>query len=244
VTVERATLLAASGLAVPVARAAALDHSRDKWRSGPRENALDSSPGPNWRMAGNNSNRNMDTLAPDLQRIAAALDYAARCHRNQRRKNEEQDPYINHPIGLLHVLAVEAHITDADVLCAALLHDVIEDCACNPEERLELAAEIERRFGARVLQIVEEVTDDKTISKADRKRAQVEHAKHLTHAAKLVKLADKTVNLRDVVHSPPVGWPLRRRREYFDWANEVVQAIGPAHAKLRTLFDEAFAARP
>ena len=57
-------------------------------------------------------------------------------------------------------------------------------------------------------------------------------------------LADKTVNLRDVVHSPPVGWPLRRRREYFDWANEVVQAIGPTHARLRSLFDEAFAARP
>jgi len=225
-------------------RAATLDDSRDKWRSGPRENALDSSLRVNWRTTGDYSNGNMDTLPTDLQRLAAALDYAARRHRKQRRKNEEQDPYINHPISLLHVLAVEAHITDADVLCAALLHDVIEDCARNPEERLELAAEIERRFGARVLQIVEEVTDDKTISKADRKRAQVEHAKHLTHAAKLVKLADKTVNLRDVVHSPPAGWPLRRRREYFDWANEVVQAIGPAHARLRSLFDEAFAARP
>jgi guanosine-3',5'-bis(diphosphate) 3'-pyrophosphohydrolase len=186
----------------------------------------------------------MDTLPTDLQRLAAALHYAAHCHRNQRRKNEEQDPYINHPISLLHVLAVEAHITDADVLCAALLHDVIEDCARTDEERLELVADIERRFGARVLKIVEEVTDDKTMTKAERKRAQVDHARHLTHAAKLVKLADKTVNLRDVAHSPPAGWPLRRRREYFDWAREVVQAIGPAHAKLRSLFDEAFAARP
>jgi len=95
-----------------------------------------------------------------------------------------------------------------------------------------------------VLQIVEEVSDDKALTKAERKRAQVDHAKQLTHAAKLVKLADKTVNLRDVATSPPVGWPLRRRREYFDWANEVVQAIGPAHARLRKLFDEAFAARP
>ncbi len=186
----------------------------------------------------------MDTLPTDLQRLAAALQYAARCHRNQRRKNEDQDPYINHPISLLHVLAVEAHITDGDVLCAALLHDVIEDCARSPEERAERAREIEQHFGVRVLQIVEEVTDDKTTTKAERKRAQVEHAKHLTHAAKLVKLADKTANLRDVVHSPPAGWPLRRRREYFDWANEVVQAIGPAHAKLRSLFNEAFAARP
>ena len=221
-----------------------LDDSRDKWRSGSRENALDSSLRVNWRTTGDYSNGNMDTLPTDLQRLAAALDFAARCHRGQRRKNEEQDPYINHPISLLHVLAAEAHITDVDVLCAALLHDVIEDCARTPEERAERVAEIEQRFGAHVLRIVEEVTDDKTISKAERKRAQVDHAKRLSHAAKLVKLADKTVNLRDVAHSPPVGWPLRRRREYFDWANEVVQAIGPAHGKLRSLFDEALAARP
>jgi GTP diphosphokinase / guanosine-3',5'-bis(diphosphate) 3'-diphosphatase len=121
---------------------------------------------------------------------------------------------------------------------------VIEDCAKNPAERAERATEIERQFGTRVLKIVEEVSDDKTLNKAERKQAQVDHAKHLSHAAKLVKLADKTVNLRDIATSSPVGWPLRRRREYFDWANEVVQAIGPAHARLRKLFDQAFAARP
>ena len=187
---------------------------------------------------------NQATASTDLQRLAAALHYAAYQHRNQRRKNEEQHPYINHPIALLHVLAVESHITDADVLCAAVLHDVIEDCADNAQERAERATEIEQLFGARVRSIVEEVSDDKTLRKAERKRSQVEHARHLTHAAKLVKLADKTVNLRDMASTPPAGWPLRRRREYFDWANEVVQAIGPAHSRLRKLFDEAFAGRP
>ena len=186
----------------------------------------------------------MDTLPTDLQRLAAALDYAAHQHRNQRRKGEEAVPYINHPISLLHVLAVEAQITDADVLCAAVLHDVIEDCASDAAERAVRAAEIEKLCGPRVLQIVMEVTDDQTRTKADRKQAQIEHARHLSHAAKLVKLADKTVNLRDVAGAAPVGWPLRRRREYFDWANNVVQAIGPAHARLRRLFDEAFAKRP
>ena len=187
---------------------------------------------------------NVQTLPSDLQRLIAALDYAAHQHRNQRRKGEEKLPYINHPIALLHVLAVEASITDARVLCAAVLHDVIEDCAETPAEREERAAEIENLFGSHVLEIVKEVTDDKTLSKAQRKRLQIDHAKHLSHSAKLVKLADKTVNLRDVANSPPVDWPLRRRREYFDWANDVVQAIGPAHSKLRQLFDEAFAARP
>jgi GTP diphosphokinase / guanosine-3',5'-bis(diphosphate) 3'-diphosphatase len=186
----------------------------------------------------------MDTIPTDLQRLAAALHYAAHHHRNQRRKNQEQWPYINHPIGLLHVLAVEAHITDAEVLCAAVLHDVIEDCGRNAAERAERAVEIEQLFGVRVRKIVEEVSDDKTRTKAERKRHQVEHARHLSHAAKLVKLADKTMNLRDVAGNPPAGWPLRRRREYFDWANKVAQAIGPAHAVLRRLFDQAFAARP
>lgn len=187
---------------------------------------------------------NLKPLPTDLQRLIAALDYAAYQHRNQRRRDEEQLPYINHPIALLHVLAVEASITDADVLCSAALHDVIEDCAETPQEREQRAAEIEDRFGARVLEVVKEVTDDKSLPKPERKRLQIEHAKHLSHNAKLVKLADKTVNLRDVANSPPTNWPLRRRREYFDWANSVVQAIGPAHAKLRQLFDQAFAARP
>jgi len=183
-------------------------------------------------------------LSTVLQRLAGALHYAAHQHRNQRRKGEEGLPYINHPITLLHILAVEAGVTDPDILCAAVLHDVIEDCAETPAERNARAAEIGSQFGAAVLSLVQEVTDDKDLSKAERKRKQVEHAAHLSHGAKLVKLADKTANLRDVAVCPPADWSLDRRREYFDWAHEVVAAIGPAHAKLRPLFDEAFAARP
>lgn len=186
----------------------------------------------------------MENSASDLPRLARALHYAAQQHTAQRRKDEELSPYINHPITLLHVLAVEAGITDTDVLCAAVLHDVIEDCAETAEERAQRAREIDTLCGAAVLAIVQEVTDDKDLPKAERKRKQIEHALYLSHAAKLVKLADKTANLRDVASSPPSDWPMEQRREYFEWAAAVVNNIGPAHTKLRMLFDQAYAAKP
>ena len=186
----------------------------------------------------------MENPAGDLPRLARALHYAAQQHTAQRRKDEDLSPYINHPITLLHVLAVEAGITDTDVLCAAVLHDVIEDCAETAAERVQRASEIEVLCGTAVLEIVQEVTDDKDLLKAERKRRQVDHALHLSHAAKLVKLADKIANLRDVACAPPSDWPLEQRQEYFEWAAAVVNNIGPAHAKLRTLFDQAYAAKP
>jgi GTP diphosphokinase / guanosine-3',5'-bis(diphosphate) 3'-diphosphatase len=186
----------------------------------------------------------MEQLASDLSRVVAALQYAARQHRDQRREDEELSPYINHPISLLHLLAVEAGIRDADVLCAAALHDVIEDCANTAEERAQRASEIDGLLGSSVLAIVQEVTDDKELPKAERKLKQIEHARHLSQSAKLVKLADKTANLRDVASSPPSDWTLQRRREYFDWANAVIQNIGPADAKLYTLFEQAYAEKP
>lgn len=177
-------------------------------------------------------------------RLVQALHYAAEQHRHQRRKDVDASPYINHPIALLHILAVEAGVTDSDVLCAAVLHDVIEDCAANEAERAQRAAEIDAMFGSEVLAIVHDVTDDTTLSKAERKQQQIDHARQILHGAKLVKLADKTANLRDVAHNPPPSWPLERRREYFDWARAVVDAIGPAHSGLRKLFEQASAARP
>lgn len=186
----------------------------------------------------------MEKPAFDLSRVVSALNYAAQQHRDQRRKDEKLSPYINHPISLLHLLSVEAGVTDRDVLCAAVLHDVIEDCADTAEDRAKRAMEIEKLFGASVLAIVQEVTDDKELPKAERKLKQIEHARHLSHGAKLVKLADKTANLRDVAASPPSDWTLQRRQEYFEWANAVVKNIGPANRELFELFTKAYQAKP
>ncbi len=166
-----------------------------------------------------------------------AAVYAAHKHRDQRRKDAEASPYINHPLALADILAREGGISDGATLCAALLHDTIEDTDTT-------MSDLEGAFGMEVASIVREVTDDKTLPKEERKRLQVEHAVHLSDKAKLVKLADKIANLRDVANSPPADWTLERRREYFDWALAVVNRLRGVHQQLEATFDEAFAARP
>jgi guanosine-3',5'-bis(diphosphate) 3'-pyrophosphohydrolase len=172
-----------------------------------------------------------------LTLVMRALDYAARQHTAQRRKDAAQTPYINHPIEVIKVLAVEAGITDPEVLAAAALHDTVEDTST--EE-----GDLRRLFGDRITDIVMEVTDDGSLRYEVRKRLQVEHAPKKTAAAAMVKFADKISNLRDVVSSPPPSWTLDRRREYFDWAKAVVDRLPPVSAKLRKLFDDAYAAKP
>ena len=166
-----------------------------------------------------------------------ALAFAAAKHRNQRRKDVDASPYINHPIALARVLSVEAGIHDETVIAAALLHDTIEDTETTYDELLA-------RFGPAVASIVAEVTDDKNLAKAERKALQVAHAPHMSQGAKWVKLADKTCNLRDVASAPPAGWPLRRRQAYFDWAKAVIDGVRGTHPQLEALFDTAYAARP
>ena len=132
---------------------------------------------------------------------------------------------------------VAAGITDVPTLCAALLHDTVEDTDTTPEE-------LEAHFGPAVRRIVMEVTDDKRLPKAERKRLQIVHAAVISREAKLVKLADKICNLRDVQTSPPVGWDVCRRREYFDWARAVVEQVRGTHAGLESLFEDAYGDRP
>jgi guanosine-3',5'-bis(diphosphate) 3'-pyrophosphohydrolase len=170
-------------------------------------------------------------------KLIDATAFAADKHRMQRRKDAAALPYINHPIALARVLAVEASIDDEDVLCAALLHDTIEDTETSFEE-------LEARFGTHIAAIVAEVTDDKSLSKQERKQLQIDHAASISQQAKLVKLADKICNLRDVAACPPTDWSLERRQEYFDWARRVVDGLRGTHAGLETIFDEAFSTRP
>ena len=184
----------------------------------------------------------MPTTDRSLSRLLAALDYAAQHHRDQRRKGADAAPYINHPIALLRILSVEAGIHDPDVLTAALLHDVIEDCSGRQQEFIgQRRAEIGKAFGKRVLALVEAVTDDKSLPKAQRKLAQVEHGPHLPHRARLVKLADKIANVRDIGRCPPTDWDAARTVAYFDWSAAVVEALRGTDAKLEKLFHAALA---
>ena len=166
-----------------------------------------------------------------------ALAFAAHKHRDQRRKDVAASPYINHPIALADVLVNEGGVEEVEVLCAALLHDTIEDTDTTP-------AEVAARFGQRIADVVAEVTDDKSLAKEARKELQVEHAAHISREAELVKLADKICNLRDVAEHPPTTWNAARRREYFEWAKRVVDRLRGVHPALEAVFDAAYANKP
>ena len=171
------------------------------------------------------------------QVLLEAIDFAATRHRHQRRKDTEQLPYINHPIAVARLLAGEGGVSDQDVLVTAILHDVLEDTDTLPEE-------IEERFGKKVRKLVEEVTDDKNLPKQRRKQLQIEHAASSSDQAKLVKLADKICNIRDMSERPPAGWDIDRRREYFDWARSVVEELSGIHPDLEQVFFEYYKKRP
>jgi len=177
--------------------------------------------------------------------VVSALAFAAEAHKHQRRKDKEATPYINHPISLLHILAVEAGVEDEEVLAAALLHDYLEDCCGEAQTGLaEGRQQIRSRFGAVVLAYVEQVTDDKSLPKEERKTLQISKAAGASHGAKLVKLADKVANLRDLAAAPPYGWSESRIAEYYDWAGKVVAELRGTHTRLEELFDEAYIKRP
>ena len=171
------------------------------------------------------------------QLLLRAMTFAAEKHKNQSRKNAGGTPYINHPLAVAELLAREGGVADITVLVAAVLHDTIEDTETTRDELKTL-------FGPEVAGVVAEVTDDKSVPKAERKRRQVEHAAHLSPRAKLVKLADKICNVRDVADDPPKDWPLARRQEYFDWAKSVVDRLRGVNEPLESKFDQLYARRP
>jgi GTP diphosphokinase / guanosine-3',5'-bis(diphosphate) 3'-diphosphatase len=178
------------------------------------------------------SNPTIGLSFTETRKVFEALAFAAHKHRDQRRKDEGASPYINHPIALANILVNEGGITDHVVLCAAILHDTIEDTETTYDELVEA-------FGPEIADAVQEVTDDKSLPKAERKLLQIEHAAHVSPRAKLVKLADKTCNLRDIATSPPAKWSDERRREYFVWAKKVVAGVRGSNPALEAAFDKA-----
>lgn len=139
---------------------------------------------------------------------------------------------------------------------AAILHDTVEDTDTTFDE-------IEEHFGKTIRDIVAEVTDDKSKPKQERKRLQILHAKGSSHEAKLVKLADKLYNLRDLERTTPDGWTQvnhfiiiqsililslmanwkyfqERRDGYFVWAKEVTDNLRGTNEQLENALEEIY----
>ena len=117
---------------------------------------------------------------------------------------------------------------------AGFLHDTVEDTGVTAEE-------LERLFGPDVTSLVMEVTDDKSLPKETRKALQVQNAHKKTERAQILKLADKISNLRSILERPPADWSFERKRQYFDWARQVVDGLSTPNAKLKAEFDRLYA---
>lgn len=168
----------------------------------------------------------------DLVRVMKAADAAARWHVDQRRKGAAQEPYLNHLLEVASLVAEASGGSEPDLVIAALLHDAIEDVGVTEEQ-------VTQQFGARVAGIVMEVTDDKSLPKAERKLRQVASAGHKSREAKMIKLADKTSNLRTISVSPAADWSVQRRLDYVQWAQEVVTEVRGVSPWLEAQFDAA-----
>lgn len=173
----------------------------------------------------------MNFKEEDLSLVLKAVKFSADKHKTQRRKGAEGSPYINHPIDVAETLWNLGGVRDISVIVAAILHDTVEDTETT-------LSEIEEDFGPVVRSIVQEVTDDKTLPKPERKRLQIEHAPHLSSGAKQIKLADKISNISDVAFAPPAHWPHQRRVDYLTWADKVVSGLRGCNKQMEELFDK------
>ncbi|BFZ15421.1 hypothetical protein BsWGS_18460 [Bradybaena similaris] len=183
-----------------------------------------------------NIEQNLDVQLKLSKEFIRCVNFAAIKHKDQRRKDEQQTPYVNHVIGVAYILISEGGVSDLSVIQAALLHDTLEDTNTT---FYELHAE----FGEDVANLVKELTDDKSLPKLERKRLQVVNAAQASYKAKLIKLADKLYNLRDLRRSVPVGWTPERVQEYFEWAAQVVSELRGTNAAMEESLEALFAER-
>jgi guanosine-3',5'-bis(diphosphate) 3'-pyrophosphohydrolase len=168
-------------------------------------------------------------LRPD-QAVLKAAHFAAKKHAGQRRKGAAAEPYINHLLEIAELVSSALAEPDTNLVIAALLHDTVEDTGVTKQVLVET-------FGSDVADLVMEMTDDKSLPKAERKRLQIVHASQISVRAQVIKLADKISNLRGILASPPADWSVERKREYFEWAKRVVDGLSAPNQMLKAEFE-------
>jgi len=175
-----------------------------------------------------------DTSVQAVRDVLKAAHFAADRHRGQRRKGAAAEPYVNHLLEVADLVASTLAAPDTNLIIAALLHDTVEDVGVTRDELVQI-------FGSDVADLVMEVTDDKSLPKQERKRLQIVTAPNKSVRAQVIKLADKISNLRALLSSPPADWSVERRREYFEWAKQVVDALPAPNHSLKAEFERLFA---
>ncbi len=156
--------------------------------------------------------------------VVEAIHFATGKHRDQRRKDVHQSPFINHPVEAAHLLVKVGGVSDDEAIIAAVLHDTLEDTATTP-------AEIEQWFGKGVRQLVEDVTDPPNLSTNERRRRQLAQVRTASPRARLIRLADKVANLAAL----PTSWTPDQRHAYLTWMGEMAAALGGTNAPLEAV---------
>lgn len=169
-------------------------------------------------------------MNPAVIQLTRALTFAAAAHVNQRRKGAAQEPYIDHLIEVLDLVAGATGGDDIELCIAALLHDVIEDTDVTP-------AALEDAFGSRILRIVEENSDDMTLPKAERRQRRISSMARKSPEARIIKIADVISNLRALIYSPPAGWIAERKLGYLNGCRQLVDAGRGVNSEIEALFD-------
>lgn len=168
----------------------------------------------------------------DFELIILSIYWASIWHKDQRRKDNAKTPYINHPIEAMMFL-VKNGVVDRDTLIAVILHDVIEDTTGKYND-------IKKEFGQIVADYVNECTDDKKLNKIQRKKNQIIHAKTISDAAKLVKLADKYSNLLGLLENPPKSWKKEEITGCVYWCFAVCKNLFGVNSKIDDIVKDLF----
>jgi guanosine-3',5'-bis(diphosphate) 3'-pyrophosphohydrolase len=151
-------------------------------------------------------------LINDYVMIIEAINFAARAHKDQRRKGDGNSPYINHLIEVLTLLSSSAKVTDPNILMAAVLHDILEDTEVAESELID-------KFGTTVASYVLAVSDDKTMSLNERRDKQLKSMDKTIDPIKFIKLADHCSNVASI----PPKWDKQRVKEYIEWSHSVAE---------------------
>lgn len=146
------------------------------------------------------------------QLLIKSLALVSKYHVQQKRKSDGS-PYINHLIEVAALLTDIAGVDDGDELCAAILHDILEDTHVTTKEVYKIC-------GHRALELVEALSDDKSLCLAERREETLKALpKKPNSSVKRIKLADLCSNASAI----PSGWTLKRKTEYFLWLDQVAE---------------------
>ncbi|MES2200572.1 MAG: HD domain-containing protein [Chlamydiota bacterium] len=162
----------------------------------------------------------------DVGKILQAVSFAAEKHKSQFRKNANKTPYVIHPIGVANHIVSIGNVYEVDVVIAALLHDVMDGTDATYEE-------IATYFGLKVVEYIQEVTGELTLSDKEQKKQQIIEAPHQSREVAIIKLADKLHNISTLIKDPSQGWSQDSLDGYFQWVHAVVDHLPDVNDPLK-----------